>query len=228
MRFSIRFNNDLPVSMYPELARRAELAGFDAFWVSDDLFLRSAWVLLSAAAQVTTRIQLGTCIVNPYTQHPAEIAMAAATLDELSGGRALLGISSGADDFLGWVGMRAEHPVATVSETIAALRRLFAGNREHPRSRLVGDWTSEAYLRFEARHIPIYVGAMSPRMLALIGSDADGGLPLLFPPEEFVDALGYIRDGAIAAARDLSDDRRRRVHLVLRGIRPPGRGACLT
>src|SRR5579871_1819560 len=144
--------------MYPELARRAELAGFDAFWVSDDLFLRSAWVLLSAAAQVTTRIQLGTCIVNPYTQHPTEIAMAAATLDELSGGRALLGLSSGADDFLGWVGLRAERPVAMVSETIGALRRLFAGSREHPPSALLGDWTGEAYLRFEARHIPIYVG----------------------------------------------------------------------
>jgi 5,10-methylenetetrahydromethanopterin reductase len=204
VRFSIRFNNDLPSDTYPALARRAELAGLDAFWVSDDLFLRSAWVLLSAAAQVTTRIQLGTCIVNPYTQHPAEIAMAAATLDELSGGRALLGISSGADDFLGWVGIRAEHPVAVVSETVGALRRLFAGNREHPRSRHVGDWTSEAYLRFESRHIPIYVGAMSPRMLALIGSDADGGLPLLFPAEGFADALGHIRHGATAAGRDLS------------------------
>jgi 5,10-methylenetetrahydromethanopterin reductase len=204
VRFSIRFNNDLPVEMYPELARRAELAGFDAFWISDDLFLRSAWILLSAAALVTTRIQLGTCIVNPYTQHPADIAMAAATLDELSGRRALLGISSGADDFLGWVGIRAEHPVAMVSETISALRRLFASRREHPRSRLIGDWTREAYLRFEARQIPIYVGAMSPRMLALIGSDADGGLPLLFPPEGFADALGYIRSGATAAERDLS------------------------
>ncbi len=205
MRFSIRFNNDLPVDVYPELALRAEQAGFDAFWVSDDLFLRNVWIILAAAARTTSRIQLGTCIVNPYTQHPVEIAMAAATLDELSGGRALLGISSGADDFLGWVGIRAEHPVSVVSETISALRRLFAGDREHPAGAFVRGWTDEAYLRFATRSIPIYVGAMSPRMLALIGSDADGGLPLLFPPESFGEALGHIRRGAADAARDLSD-----------------------
>jgi 5,10-methylenetetrahydromethanopterin reductase len=204
VRFSLRFNNDLPVESYPELARRAEQAGFDAFWVSNDLFLRSAWVLLAAAARSTQRIQLGTCIVNPFTQHPAEIAMAAATLDELSGGRTLLGISSGADDFLSWVGLRAERPVTAVAETIAALRRLFDGDRCHPDGRFLNGWTSGAYLRFPTRPIPMYVGAMSPRMLELIGSDADGGLPLLFPPEHFAEVLRYVRQGAARVGRDLA------------------------
>src|SRR5579859_4364856 len=106
VRFSVRLNNDLQVSAYPPLARAAEAAGFDQVWVSDDLFLRSVWVILSAVAQATVRIQIGTCIVNPYTMHPAEIAMAAGALDELSGGRVCLGVSSGASDFLGWVGIR--------------------------------------------------------------------------------------------------------------------------
>jgi 5,10-methylenetetrahydromethanopterin reductase len=205
VRFSVRFNNDLPVALYPELARRAEQAGFDAFWVSDDLFLRSVWVILAAAARATERIQLGTCVVNPFTQHPAEIAMAAATLDELSGGRALLGISSGADDFLSWVGLRAERPLTAVSETIAALRRLFDGDRCHPEGEFLSGWTDAAYLRFSApRRIPIYVGAMSPRMLALIGSLADGGLPLLFPPEHFETVQEHVQRGAEAAGRDLA------------------------
>src|SRR2546425_798812 len=78
------------------LAQAAEAAGFDQFWVSNDLFLRSVWIILSSVAQATERIQIGTCIVNPYTLHPAEMAMAAATLDELSNGRFLLGLSSGA------------------------------------------------------------------------------------------------------------------------------------
>jgi 5,10-methylenetetrahydromethanopterin reductase len=202
MRFSLRFNNDLPVATYPVLARRAEQAGFDAFWISDDLFLRSAWVLLSAVARSTHYIQLGTCIVNPYTQHPAEIAMAAATLDELSDGRALLGISSGADDFLSWIGLHPERPLTAVAETVAALRRLFSGDRCHPSGRFVAGWTSEAYLRFPARQIPIYVGAMSPRMLELIGSAADGGLPLLLPPEHFAEVLRYVRRGASGVGRD--------------------------
>jgi 5,10-methylenetetrahydromethanopterin reductase len=203
--FSVRFNNDLPVRQYVELAKRAEAAGFDAFWVSNDLFLRNVWIILSAIAHATERIQVGTCIVNPYTQHPAEIAMAAATLDELSGGRALLGISSGADDFLGWVGIRAERPVSAVAETIGALRRLFAGERIHPDGQFLHGWTNEAYLRFQTRQIPIYVGAMSPHMLQLIGSTADGGLPLLFPPEHFSEVLDHVQRGASLAGRDISE-----------------------
>jgi len=188
VKFSIRLNNDLPVELYPILAKKAEEAGFDQFWVSDDLFLRSAWVILAAVAQQTERIQIGTCIVNPYTIHPAEMAMAAATLDELSHGRFLLGISSGADDFLGWVGIDAERPVRTVRETIETLRRLWRGAPGGARG-----WTDQAYLRFKARPIPIYVGAMSPRMLRLIGDVADGGLPLLFPPEHFAEVMGFIQ-----------------------------------
>ncbi len=178
MKFSVRFTNDLPLADYPRLARAAEEAGFDQFWVSDDLFWRSAPVILSRVALATEHIRIGTCIVNPYTLHPAEMAMAAATLDELSGGRFLLGLSSGADDFLGWVGIRAERPVSTVRQTVAQLRALWRGAAPD-------GWAPEARLRFPVREIPIYLGAMSPRMLRLIGEVADGGLPLLFPPEVF-------------------------------------------
>jgi len=187
VRFSVRFNNDLPLAAYPRLAKAAEDAGFDQFWVSDDLFLRSAWIILSAVAQATQRIRIGTCIVNPYTMHPAEMAMAAATLDELSHSRFLLGISSGANDFLSWIGIRPEAPVTAIRETILALRRLWRNERAHSNG-----WTDQAYLRFPTREIPIYVGAMSPRMLRLIGEIADGGLPLLFPPEHYAEAIQLI------------------------------------
>ena len=115
MRFSVRFNNDMPARAYPPLARAAEAAGFDQLWVSDDLFLRGAWPILTACALATERIQLGTCIVNPYTMHPAEIAMQAAALDELSGGRMLLGLGAGAADFLGWIGLEQARPLARMA-----------------------------------------------------------------------------------------------------------------
>src|SRR3979411_2414231 len=127
MRFSVRVNNDLDVGAYAYLALAAEAAGFDQFWVSDDLFMRSVWIILAVVAQATERIQLGTCIVNPYTLHPAEMAMAAGALDELSGGRFCLGISSGAGDFLNWVGIQPEEPVPAVRETVTTLQRLFGG-----------------------------------------------------------------------------------------------------
>src|SRR5690242_8950839 len=146
MRFSVRFNNDLPLRDYPVLARAAEQAGFDQFWVSDDLFLRGVWPILSACAVATGRIGLGTCIVNPYTIHPAEIAMQAAALDELSGGRFNLGLAAGAGDFLGWIGVDQSRPLATMAETLGALRALFA--RGTPPG-----WAAAAYLRFPARPI---------------------------------------------------------------------------
>jgi 5,10-methylenetetrahydromethanopterin reductase len=196
MKFSIRLNNDLPVADYPVLARAAEAAGFDQLWVSDDLFLRGVWPILSACALATTRIELGTCIVNPYTSHPSEIAMQAAALDELSGGRFNLGLAAGAGDFLGWAGLEQARPLATTAAALTALRSLFAGDTP-------ADWAGEAYLRFPTRAIPLYLGAMSPRMLRLIGEAADGGLPLLFPPEHYAEVIGHIRDGAAAVGRDL-------------------------
>ncbi|HEU5089404.1 MAG TPA: LLM class flavin-dependent oxidoreductase [Roseiflexaceae bacterium] len=205
MRFSVRFNNDLPVAAYPGLARAAEAAGFDQFWVSDDLFLRGVWPILSACAIATSRIKLGTCIVNPYTCHPAEIAMQAAALDELSGGRLLLGLAAGASDFLGWVGIPHLHPLATTAEAIRTLRALFRGQRPAHAGQPPRGWTDEAYMRFATRDIPIYLGAMSPRMHRLIGELADGGLPLLFPPERYASVAARVRDGAAAAGRTMAD-----------------------
>ncbi len=205
MRFSLRLNNDLPAAEYMRLAQAAERWGFDQFWVSDDLFLRSAPVILTAVALATQKIEIGTCIVNPYTLHPAEMAMMAATLDEISGGRFNLGLSSGAGEFLKWVGITPERPLTAVRETIQAVRRLLAGENARVEGVFLR-WTDEAYLRFTPRRaVPIYLGALSPRMLGAIGELADGGLPLLLPPEHYETVLPYVEAGAAAADRPLDD-----------------------
>jgi alkanesulfonate monooxygenase SsuD/methylene tetrahydromethanopterin reductase-like flavin-dependent oxidoreductase (luciferase family) len=92
---SLRLNNDVPAGLLVEVAQLAETVGFDELWVSHDLFLRSAPVLLAAAAGATTRIGIGSCVLNPHSAHPAELAMTAATLQEVSGGRFRLGIGAG-------------------------------------------------------------------------------------------------------------------------------------
>lgn len=202
MRFSLRLNNDLPLAEYVALARAAEATGFDQFWVSNDLFLRSAAVILAAVAQATQRIEIGTGILNPYTLHPAEIAMLAATLDELSGCRFNLGLAAGAGDFLHWVGIEQTRPLATLAESIDAIRRLLAGERV-PLAGHALRWTDEAYLRFSAPRVtPIYIGAMGPKMLELAGATADGVLPLLFPPEHYFVVRPYVETGV--ARRDPS------------------------
>ena len=205
MKFSLRFNNDLPVGDYVSYAKAAEAAGFDQFWVSDDLFLRSAPVLLSAVALATERIEIGTCILNPFTMHPAEMAMFAATLDELSGGRFNLGISCGAEDFVRWLGMEYRTPRTFVVETVAAINKLTSNQNAAMQGRVL-NWSEEAWLRFETkRRVPIYLGAMSPKMLEEIGAIADGGLPLLFPPEHYANVLPYIEKGLARAGRSLDD-----------------------
>ncbi len=205
MKFSLRFNNDLPVSDYVRYAQAAEAAGFDQFWVSNDLFLRSAPVILSAVAMATKRIEIGSCILNPFTIHPAEIAMFAATLDELSGGRFNLGISSGAEDFMRWLGLEYRQPRSRVLEAIAAINKL-TSNENGAADGAVLKWTEEAWLRFRSkRRVPIYLGAMSPKMLEAIGAVADGGLPLLFPPEHYANVLPQVQHGLARSGRRLSD-----------------------
>ncbi len=195
MRFSLRLNNDLPAKEYVALAQAAEGVGFDQFWVSNDLFLRFGPAILLSVAQATTRIEVGTGILNPYTFHPAEMAMLAATMDELTGNRFNLGLAAGAGEFLKWIGLEQTAPLATVRETIEAVRALLRGERT-PMAGSVLQWGDEAYLRFDAPRVtPIYIGAMGPKMLEMAGEVADGALPLLFPPEHYFGVRPLVAKG---------------------------------
>ena len=205
MRFSLRLNNDLPVSQYVELAQQAESLGFDQFWVSNDLFLRSAGVILTAVVLNTDHIRVGSCILNPYTMNAAEIAMLAATLDEVSGGRFLLGLSAGAAEFLGWVGLRHGKPLTAMRESVAAVRKLLGNESAECEGEFLS-WGEEAYMRFPVeREIPIYIGGMGPRMLQLAGEIGDGALPLLFPPERYFTAYRQVEKGRASRANPDAD-----------------------
>jgi 5,10-methylenetetrahydromethanopterin reductase len=195
MKFSLRLNNDLSPRQYVLLAQAAEAAGFEQFWVSNDLFLRSDIPILTQVALATERLHVGTGILNPYTVHPAEMAMLAATMDEISDNRFLLGIAAGASDFLDWVGIDQTNPLAMMRETVTVVRRLLQGDRVALDGKVL-HWCEEAYLRFTPPRVtPIYVGAMGPKMLVLAGGEADGILPLLFPPEHYFGVKPYVDQG---------------------------------
>jgi 5,10-methylenetetrahydromethanopterin reductase len=162
MRFSIRVNNDLPVDRLVELACLAERYGFDQIWVSNDLFLRSAPVLLTVLAGETTRIRIGSGIINPYSVHPAETAMLAATLQEVSGGRFLLDLAAGASEFLGWAGIERTRPLARTGQAVRAIRTLLSGGRPADDPGTGPGWTAQAYLRLPAHPVPIYLGGDEP------------------------------------------------------------------
>ena len=204
MKFSVRVNNDLTVLELTALAVAAEDAGFDQLWVSNDLLLRSAPVLAGVLAARTSRISLGIGVMNPYSVHPSELAMIAATVQEASGGRFLLGIGAGAEEFLGWAGIARTAPLATTAAAVVTLRTLL-GHGDADRS-LLPAWAREhaAALKFRAGPpVPVYVGAMGPRMLAMAGAHADGALPLLYPPETYAAARAAVLSGAVPAGRDV-------------------------
>ena len=212
----------MTLPQYVELARQAESLGFDQFWVSNDLFLRSAGVILTAAALNTERIEVGSCILNPYTMNTAEIAMLAATLDEVSGGRFLLGLSAGAAEFLGWVGLRHGKPLTAMRESVTAVRTLLS-NESAERDGDFLSWGEEAYMRFVVeRQVPIYIGGMGPRMLQLAGEIGDGALPLLFPPERYFGARRQVEKGQASRSNPDAGLRFRHLHLGF-GVAGQGR-----
>lgn len=200
-RTSLRLNNDLPTPAFVELAVAAEEAGFDQLWVSHDLFLRSAPVMLAAAATATRRLMLGAGVLNPYSAHPVELAMHAATLQELSQGRALLGVAAGAAEFLSRAGVPQREPLARTRQAVLACRALLDGTSPAGTPG-AGTWGDDAYLRPPPSHrVPVYLGAMSPKMLALGGEVADGVLALLYPPEHYPVARSQIEEGLTRAGR---------------------------
>jgi len=205
LTFSIRLNNDLAVRELIRIAKTAEDHGFDQIWVSNDLFLRSGPIILAAIAQHTKAIKIGSGILNPYSIHPSEIAMMAATLQEVSGGRFLLGIGAGAEEFLAWAGLERPKPLTRTRETIIAIRALLAGKSPSDVPGSGEGWKPRAQLGTGGRHTPIYVGAMSPKMLAMAGEHADGVLPLLYPPEHFSTAAAQVAEGAERAGRKLTE-----------------------
>ena len=197
LKTSVRFNNDVPAERFVRLAVAAEECGFDQVWLSNDLFWRSATALLAAAARATERIALGVAVLNPVSMNVVEIAMAATTLQELSGGRFLLGVGAGADEFLEWAGLEPAPALTRTRRALLELRALLAG--EAPEG-----WRPEGHMRVSAQPVPLYVGAMGPRMLELAGELAYGALPLLFPPEHYAVASAQVRRGATRAGRDPS------------------------
>lgn len=206
LRFSIRFTTTRKRDSVERIVRNARLAeksGFYALWVSKDLFKRSSWVILSAVAANTRKIQLGTDVVNPYTENPAELVMASATLDEFSGGRFLLGIGAGSHRWISIVGIDQKRPLTAAKETVKIVRTLMTGGTADQQWTVFGKWSPQAYLRFRPLRadIPIYIGGRGPKMCQAMGELADGGLPVLTPPEYIESVMKNVAEGARKAGR---------------------------
>jgi 5,10-methylenetetrahydromethanopterin reductase len=179
VRFSVRLSSGVGLEEFREAATTCEAYGFDQIWTGNDLLRRSGLVPVVLGLDATSRIEVGSSVLNPVSLHPAEIAMLTANLQELSGGRYVLGLGAGSEVFLRWAGLEPDTPVARTRHGLRAVRELLAG-------RVPEGWHERAALKDgPAAPTRIYVGAMGPRMLSLAGREADGVLALCLPPDRF-------------------------------------------
>ena len=176
-----------------ERVRRAEALGFDSVYVTH-IAGRDSLTVLMAYAAATERIRLGTGVLPMYSRTPVATAQQAATIDEYSGGRMVLGIGvSHQVTVENWFGSRIEHPVAEMREYATALRAMFEGRDVPEGTRFP---TRFRFMGFEPRaDLPIYIAGLSPNMLRLAGEVADGVMLWLCNPE-------YIRSVVVPAVQE--------------------------
>ncbi len=193
-----------------EFALAAERLGVDSVWVPE-VWGYDALTGLGYLAAKTTTLKLGTFVVQLGSRSPALLATSALSLQELSGGRFLLGIgTSGPRVMEGWHGVRFRKPIETTRETIEIVRIVSRSERlEHPGEiyplPLPESGGAALTPLVRPRPVPVYVAAMGPRNLRLTGELADGWLGNAFIPEAAEVFLGPLRDGAARAGRTLAD-----------------------
>jgi len=186
-------------------AQIAERLEFDRFWIPEDTAYPGAFTACGAAAATTSKIEIGTCVVNPFTRHPVLTAMELASLDQVSHGRAILGLGGGIKL---WVeeqmGIPYEKPLTALRDTVAITRRLFAGEALEYAGRVL---RAGAGIRFnlDARRaeVPIILGVTGPKTLELAGEIADGIMPVCASADGIRSAIERVKVGAARCGRGL-------------------------
>jgi 5,10-methylenetetrahydromethanopterin reductase len=190
----------LPPQKLIEVIQLCEQLGYDQFWHANHKLDRDMTVGLTLAAVYSQRLKLGTFVADPYVIHPAMTAAAVATLDELSGGRAVLVLGAGMMGFRA-MGFERRKPLVAVEEAIHVIRRLWAGETVTFAGEVIQ--VKEARLGFPARpDIPIFIAARGNRMFRLAGRLADGAMISTYATPEGVGyALNQIAQGVQEAGR---------------------------
>ncbi|WP_419928630.1 LLM class flavin-dependent oxidoreductase [Candidatus Poriferisocius sp.] len=190
----------LPIGWLTDLVVDAEQAGIDTALVGE-VAGPEAFATLGAMAARTQRIRLGSGIVAAYTRSPALTAMGFATLASLAPGRIVAGIGASSPIVVGrWHGGDFEQPLATVREFIGLLRAALAGeklNHDGPRFRSKG-----FRIDLPPVEVPIWLGAINPRMLAMAGEIADAVFMTWCPPSEVAPKRKFVEFAAAEAGRD--------------------------
>lgn len=207
MKFGFGFVPKMPLTESLRVVRRGEELGYDMIWIPDQSFYRDPFLVMSAWAQATSTVQFMIGVTNPYTRHPAQVARAMATLDEITGGRANLGIGAGnRRELLLPMGYEQTAAAARCREMAEIVRELLNGERVQYSSEYVVaegiqlEWTPPR------ADLPIYIAGRGNLLLETAGEVADGAVVgAVVSPSGLDYVFGAIQRGAERAGKSLSD-----------------------
>jgi F420-dependent oxidoreductase-like protein len=193
-----------------EIAQEAERLGYDSIWTAE-AYGSDAATILGWLAGITTKIKLGSAIFQMPGRSPAMTAMTAATIDNLSDGRMLLGIgSSGPQVAEGWHGQRFGKQIQRTREYVAVVRKALAREKLEFQGETLTlplpDGPGKALkltIKPVQDEIPIFLAAIGPNNTKLAGEIADGWIPTLFSPEHVAEFRPLLEEGAARAGRSL-------------------------
>jgi len=200
--FELLLLGDAPVARLIEHAKLAEATGYAAAWLADERFFREVYTCLGQFAAHTSRVLLGPCVAGPYARHPALTAMAIATLDEISGGRAILGFGAGISGFAE-LGIERRKPARAIRESIQLIRALLRGETVDFDGEVIV--FNDGRLSFPPRRpsLPIYVASNAPLGQHVSAELGDGAIMEACASVPEVSAFrAAISAGALKAGRD--------------------------
>jgi 5,10-methylenetetrahydromethanopterin reductase len=175
MNLELLLLGDAPVARLIERARLAEANGYSTVWLADERFYREVYTCLGLFAVSTSRISLGPCVTDPYSRHPALTAMAIATLDEISAGRAILGIGAGISGFAE-LGIERQKPARAIRESIELIRVLLSGEAADFAGEVTACRGGRLSFAPSRPTLPIYVASNGPLGQRVAAELADGAI----------------------------------------------------
>jgi probable F420-dependent oxidoreductase len=198
------FIEALPPTMQLDYGKRAEECGFRAAWFPEITF-GDAFGPATAVATQTSRLELGTGVVGIWSRSAVTMALQAATLNELSNGRLLLGVGLQARGYVeGWHGQKYERPVRAMREYVTILRRILSGEAVTFEGEIFSVRNFQLQMQPQERPARIYMAAIGPQMTRLAGELADGLIGYCYSAAYLRDAvMPNLRAGAERGGRSL-------------------------
>ena len=173
MKLGINIIPIMPVSEIIEIIQTAESLGYEYCLLADEGMTPDVWVTLGLAASNTNKILLG-AVTNGYTRHPAVTALATATLNEASNGRAILVLVAGGSIVMDTFMIPREKPLLVIKESIEICRKLWSGSAIDFEGSIFS--LKNAHMDLPQQNIPIWIAARGKQTLQLAGRTADGVL----------------------------------------------------